>query len=299
MVNKVALGEWPIDQYVTHELDGLDKVNEAIDILHAGDCLRAVVKISPPPQVKKVDIKVTGFVRYFDGVLYNVTHWSDCCNSFMNFNVYLPDTHINEQRGKPYPAIYCLGGLSCTEENFTVKSGFGERASKNKVAMVFPDTSPRNTNIEGVSESWEKGNSASFYVDATSEKYKKHFQMYTYITEELPNLVSKYFPISLEKKSITGFSMGGHGALICALKSGKYKSVSAFAPISNPSACERWGRAAYKDYFADPENEGKSWDTVELIKSGNQPSIPVFFEVGTHDKFAELLFYDNLLKTLD
>ena len=101
----------------------------------------------------------------------------------MNFNVFLPDVQVNDQRGLPYPAIYCLAGLGCTEEVFTVKSGFGRQASKHRLAMVFPDTSPRNTNIPGVSDSWERGDSASFYVDSTSEQYKKHFKMYTYITE--------------------------------------------------------------------------------------------------------------------
>lgn len=217
----------------------------------------------------------------------------------MNFNVYLPNSRINEQRGAPYPVIYCLAGLTCTEENFTTKSGFGESASKHRVAVVFPDTSPRNTNIPGVSDSWEVGNSASFYVDATSESYGKHFNMYTYITKELPEVVSTFFPVSLENKAITGFSMGGHGALICALKSGAYKSVSAFAPISNPSACERWGIAAYKQYFKDFENEGKEWDATELIKSGHKFTVPVLIEVGTEDKFKELLHTENLLAALE
>lgn len=97
--------------------------------------------------------------------------------------IYLPDRTISHQRGKPYPALYCLGGLSSTHENFAQRSGFGAHASKHRLAVVFPDTSPRNTNIEGVSKDWELGDSASFYVDTTSEKYKKHFQMFTYLTE--------------------------------------------------------------------------------------------------------------------
>ena len=246
LVNKATTGEWPIEDYVTHEFDGLEKVNEAVDVLHKGECLRAIVKISPPPEIKKQKIKITAAVTHCDGKLYTISHWSDAVDGFMNFMLYLPDINIDGQRGRPYPALYCLGGLSCTHETFCLKTGFGPHAKKHRIAMVFPDTSPRNTNIEGVAADWELGDSASFYVNATSEKYKKHFQMFTYLTEELPNLVSTFFPVSRDNISITGSSMGGHGALIAALKTGKYKSVSAFAPISNPTASERWAQKAYK-----------------------------------------------------
>ena len=101
-------------------------------------------------------------------MLYGVTHWSNTVNGFMDFNVYLPDMEVGQQRGKPYPALYCLAGLSCTPENFTVKSGFGRYARQHRIACVMPDTSPRNTNIPGVSDDWRVGNSASFYVDCTS-----------------------------------------------------------------------------------------------------------------------------------
>jgi S-formylglutathione hydrolase len=101
----------------------------------------------------------------------------------MNFNIYLPEAYVEKQRDAPYPALYCLGGLSSTHENFSFKSGFGPYAKKHKLAVIFPDTSPRNTNIQGVADDWELGESASFYIDATSEKYKKHYQMFTYITK--------------------------------------------------------------------------------------------------------------------
>lgn len=100
----------------------------------------------------------------------------------MNFMVYLPDLNIDGQRGKPCPALYCLGGLGSNHENFCIKSGFGPHAQKHRIAVVFPDTSPRNTNIEGIASDWELGDSAGFYVNTTSDKYKKHFQMFTYIT---------------------------------------------------------------------------------------------------------------------
>jgi S-formylglutathione hydrolase len=252
IVNKVALGEWPIDDYVTHEFDGIDKVNESVEALHGGECLRAVVKIQPPPKPDNdMQIKVIKKFKCEGGMIKEVTHWSHSTNCFMTFNIYLPDDEIHHQRGKPFSALYCLGGLTCTHDNFPTKSGFAAHARKHRLAVVFPDASPRNTNIPGCTDDWRVGSSASYYVDATSEKYGKHYQMFTYITEELPHVVSTYFPVRKDNMSITGFSMGGHGALVSAFKTGKYRSVSAFSPISNPSKHEEWAIMAYKEYFAD------------------------------------------------
>ena len=157
-MNKCALGEWPIDDYVTDEFDGLEKVNASVDALHGGNCLRAVVKISEPPKIEnKLNIKVTKSVKVEGGHLKEVAHWSECTNSMMNFNIYIPDAEISEQRGKPYPVLYCLAGLTCTHDNFPIKSGFAPHAKKHRIAMVFPDTSPRNTNIEGATGDWLVG----------------------------------------------------------------------------------------------------------------------------------------------
>lgn len=123
--------------------------------------------------------------------------------------------------------------------------------------------------------------------------------MFTYLTEELPRVVSTFFPVSRDNMSITGFSMGGHGALISALKTGKYKSVSALAPISNPTASERWAQKAYKEYFTEWEKEGKDYDATELIKSSKYFKCPLFIEVGTHDQFSHLLLVDNLVSALN
>ncbi len=171
----------------------------------------------------------------------------------MNFNIYLPDEQIQNQRGEPYPALYFLSGLTGTHQNVPQKSGFARYAKNHRLAVVFPDTSPRNTGIAGISEDWEAGDSASYYVDATNDKTKQYFQMFTYINKELPELVATYFPVSRTNISITGFSMGGHGALISALKTGQFKSVSAFAPISNPSQSPNWGQKAFKLFFNNPE----------------------------------------------
>ena len=137
----------------------------------------------------------------------------------MTFSIFLPDAEISEQRGKPYPSLYFLAGLTCNHENVPGKSGFAKYAKQHRIAVIFPDTSPRKTNIDKIAEDWEFGESASYYVDATTDATKKHYQMFTYITKELPELVAKYFPVDSNNKSITGFSMGGHGALIAGLKS--------------------------------------------------------------------------------
>jgi len=297
LVNKVALGEWPIDEYVTHEFDGISKVNESVDTLHSGNCLRAVVKINPPPEIsEKLEIKVTNSVPHFGGVLKTVSHWSKCNNCLMSFNIFLPDDEIHHQRGKPYSAIYFLAGLTCTPANAPEKSGFGRLASKHKFAFVFPDTSPRNTNIPNIADDYEMGESAGYYVDATSEKCKKHFNMWTYITKELPEIVSTYFPVRRDNASITGFSMGGHGALIAALKTGNYRSVSAFAPMGNPTKSEFWGQKAFKLFFENPEEEGAKYDSTEILKSGNYHKVPMFIERGTKDQFAEKMKFENLVE---
>ena len=146
-------------------------------------CLRAVVKISPPPKTEKNDkIKINKSFKVEGGIISEVTHWSDSANCFMTFNIYIPDSEVNDQRGKPYPALYCLAGLTCTHDNFPTKSGFASHAKKHRIAVVFPDTSPRNTNIPNVADNWNFGESASYYVNATSDKYSKHYNMFTYIT---------------------------------------------------------------------------------------------------------------------
>lgn len=226
-------------------------------------CLRAVVKISEAPKTDlDVKIKVTNSVKLEGGELKTVSHFSKVNNCFMNFNIYLPDSTISAQRGKPYSALYFLAGLTCTHENAPTKSGFAKYAKKHRVAVVFPDTSPRNTGIANIADDYCFGDSAGYYLDATKAPYNKHFNMYSYLNQELPDLVSAYFPVSRTNISITGFSMGGHGALICALKSGQFRSVSAFSPMANPSKSEDWGIKAFKAFLNDPEAEGAAYDTT-------------------------------------
>jgi hypothetical protein len=184
LVNKALTGEWPIQDFVTHEFDGLDKVNESINILKGGECLRAIIKISPPP-VPAVDykVKVVSSVKAFGGLYQVVSHWSEAVQGEMTFSIFLPDEEIKGQRGKPYPALYFLGGLGCNHENIPTKSNFGEHAKGHRIACIFPDTSPRKTGIPDIDKDWEFGDSAGYYVDATSDVAKKNFRMYSYITK--------------------------------------------------------------------------------------------------------------------
>ena len=158
--------------------------------------------------------------------------------------------------------------------------------------MVFPDTSPRNTGLSGIDKDYSWGESAGYYCNATADKYKKHFNMFSYINEELPQILGDYFHVSYTKRSITGFSMGGHGALISALKTGNFKSVSAFAPICNPTKSE-WGTKAYEQFFSSPE-EGNEYDSVEILKSGKFSKIPVMVDVGSSDPHWNKLGIDAM-----
>lgn len=282
LVNKVITGELPIDDYITHFYTTLADVNKSIDELHAGNCLRAVVEISDPPERHRYPVKVLSSRKHAGGVLKTVEHWSDTNKCNMIFNIYLPEAEVNQQRGQPYPALYFLSGLEGTHANAAEKTGFGAYAKQHNIAMIFPDTSPRSVGIEGINKDWTWGESASYYVDASVEKYKTNFNMFTYINEELPRVASQHFPVSFSNKSISGFSMGGHGALISGLKTGAFRSVSAFAPITNPSQ-SAWGTKAFEEFFGSAEG-GKAWDSTCLLQSKDFKSVPVLVDLGTADK---------------
>lgn len=146
--------------------------------------MRAIIKISPvPPPLTNPKVTIVSSTKLFGGLYQVVKHQSSEVNGEMTFAIYLPDEEIKHQRGKPYPALYCLAGLTCTHENFPMKSGFASYARKHRIACIFPDTSPRNTGINGIDADWQWGNSASYYVDATSDAANKHFKMFSYITK--------------------------------------------------------------------------------------------------------------------
>jgi len=209
------------------------------------------------------------------------SHESTAVQTEMKFCVFLP----SQASISPAPVLYYLSGLECTDEKFIVKGGALEWAAKHGIILVSPDTSPRGAGIEGEADSYDFGVGAGFYIDATEPKWSKNYRMYTYVTSELPNLVNSNFPTIPEKKSIFGHSMGGHGALICALKNpGSFKSVSAFAPISHPSTIP-CGRRAFFGYLGNDENKWKEYDATELVGKYHGDKLDVLVDQGAVDRF--------------
>ena len=208
----------------------------------------------------------------------------------MSFSVYLPPQAESEN----VPALYWLSGLTCTDDNFRVKAGAQRYAAEHGLALVIPDTSPRGAQVPDAPERYDLGQGAGFYVNATREPWSGHYHMYDYITRELPALVEAGLPVLQGVRSISGHSMGGHGALICALKNpGRYRSVSAFAPICNPIECG-WGQGCFSAYLGAERDAWKPWDATCLVAGGAQPR-PILVDQGTDDEFlATQLHPQNL-----
>ncbi|KAJ3296019.1 hypothetical protein HK104_002050 [Borealophlyctis nickersoniae] len=202
----------------------------------------------------------------------------------MKFNVFTPPQTNESQR---FPVLYFLSGLTCTEDNFIQKAGAARKAAQLGIVLVCPDTSPRGLNIQGEEDSWDFGTGAGFYVDATEPKWK-NYRMYSYVTDELPKAVNSSLPVDPSRVSVFGHSMGGHGALITALKNpGKYKSVSAFAPIANPTECE-WGKKAFGGYLGSANKEAwKAYDASILLKSYAGPPLKILVDQGAQDSFLK------------
>ncbi|KFM79399.1 S-formylglutathione hydrolase, partial [Stegodyphus mimosarum] len=220
--------------------------------------------------------------KCFGGFQKVFRHTSQELNCEMIFSVYIPPQAAN----KRCPVLYWLSGLTCTEKNFIEKSGFQRHAAKHGIIVVGPDTSPRGCGIEGEEDSWDFGTGAGFYVDATEEKWKAHYRMYSYVTKELPDLIEKEFPTN-GKISISGHSMGGHGALICALKNPtKYTSVSAFAPVSNPMECP-WGQKAFTGYLGANRDTWSKYDATVLAKNYDGPEKTILIDQGTEDCYLK------------
>ncbi|KAI2639758.1 putative esterase [Hypomontagnella submonticulosa] len=223
-------------------------------------------------------------ITTFGGKLLKLQHQSTSTGTPMNVNLYLPPAAVS---GSKVPVLIYLSGLTCTPENCTEKGFFQAHASRRGIALIWPDTSPRGANIAGETDSWDFGAGAGFYVDATAEPWSKHYRMETYITLELPEALFQAYPGALDptRVSITGHSMGGHGALTLYLKNpGKYRSVSAFAPISNPSRCP-WGEKAFTGYLGADREEWKKHDATELVKGWQGGNLKALVDVGTGDNF--------------
>jgi S-formylglutathione hydrolase len=218
--------------------------------------------------------------RSFGGTTGFYRHASRTCNGEMRFSIYQPP---QAQSGR-VPIVYWLSGLTCTEENFMAKAGAQQFAARFGVLLVAPDTSPRQTGIAGETDAWDFGAGAGFYVDATVFPWNAHYQMYSYVTEELPELIAAHFPGDRDRQGIMGHSMGGHGALVCALRHpDRYRSVSAFAPIAAPMRCP-WGQKAFTGYLGMDAEQWRQYDASELVQqsSWNQP---ILIDQGTADSF--------------
>jgi S-formylglutathione hydrolase len=215
----------------------------------------------------------------FDGEIRRLRHRSEACACDMVFGVFLPP----QARHGPVPALLWLSGLTCTDENFMIKAGAQRVAADLGIALVCPDTSPRGTDFPGEHDEFDFGSGAGFYVNATQAPWSANYRMYDYVTAELPALVEAELPVN-GNWGISGHSMGGHGALICYLKNpGKYLSVSAFAPICNPSRC-LWGQKAFSHYLGEGRNGWAEYDASFLIGNA-QEKLPLLIDQGTADEW--------------
>lgn len=229
-----------------------------------------------------VSLVATNTYKCFDGTVRFYRHDSATCNSEMKFAVYQPPQAASQS----VPVLYFLSGLTCTEENFITKAGAQQFAAKYGVMLVVPDTSPRKTGIPGEEQDWDFGAGAGFYVDATEAPWSSHYKMYSYVTEELPTLIANHFPIKPDRQGIFGHSMGGHGALICALRNpDRYCSVSAFAPIAAPMQCP-WGQKAFTHYLGTDQANWKAYDATELVMAQPFPDT-ILIDQGMADSFLE------------
>jgi S-formylglutathione hydrolase len=208
----------------------------------------------------------------------------------MTFSIYLPPQAL---RGNRVPVIYWLSGLTCTDENFMQKAGAQRRAATLGLALVAPDTSPRGEHVpDDPDGSWDFGHGAGFYVDASCEPWSQHYQMHTYVAQELPDLVEAHFPLDPERRGISGHSMGGHGALLVALRHpDRYRSISAFSPITNPSRCP-WGQKAFGYLLGHNASRWEEWDPVALIREAQRPPTwsrcsRLLVDQGSADPFLE------------
>ncbi|CAB0150286.1 S-formylglutathione hydrolase YeiG [Pseudidiomarina piscicola] len=239
-------------------------------------------------------LKLVSRVRCFDGEQRRYEHLSEALNCTMQFSVFLPAQAL---RDEPVASVLWLSGLTCTDENFSSKSGAQRTAAQLGLALIIPDTSPRGDDVAD-DDAYDFGKGAGFYVNATQQPWAKHYQMYDYICKELIDLVCRSLPLN-GQMSISGHSMGGHGALVMALReTDRFASVSAFAPIAHPSECP-WGNKAFTGYLGDNREHWHAYDAVELIRSG-QNCPPLLVDQGSDDNFlAEQLNFSTLREVAD
>jgi len=218
--------------------------------------------------------------RCFEGSQRFYAHESSECRTEMRFSVFVPP----QAQLRAVPALYYLAGLTCTEETFMIKAGAQRVAAELGLVLIAPDTSPRKARLPGDDAAWDFGLGAGFYVDATQAPWSAHYRMYSYITRELPQIVASLGVRLSDRVGIFGHSMGGHGALICALRNPRqYASVSAFAPIVAPSQCP-WGVKAFSGYLGEDRRAWSEYDAAELVSARRYPQ-RILIDQGRADKF--------------
>ncbi len=220
--------------------------------------------------------------KAFGGTQGVYRHKSNACQCDMTFALFLPP---QAEQG-PVPVLWYLSGLTCTHQNVMDKGEYRRLAAELGIAILCPDTSPRGDDVPDEPDNWQFGKGAGFYLDATEVPFAKNYQMYSYITEELTKLVTQEFPLDMSRQAITGHSMGGHGAITIALKNPeRFKSVSAFAPIAQPSTAG-WSKPAFEKYLGNDQGAWRAYDTTALIEDGHRIE-NLLVDQGTSDSFLD------------
>lgn len=217
----------------------------------------------------------------FGGMQGVYSHTSEAVSGEMEFSVFVPP----QAEHGPLPVLYYLSGLTCSQDNVTTKGGFQKYAVELGVIIVCPDTSPRSSAYSGEDDDYDFGSGAGFYLDASLSPWSASYRMYSYIVEELPEVIARNFPVDTQRSGIFGHSMGGHGALVIGLRNpGKFQSVSAFSPIVAPTQVP-WGQKAFTGYLGSPQASWQQYDATELVKSGCSVKHPILIDQGTADPF--------------
>ena len=240
---------------------------------------------------KNSQVETLSEQRCFDGLQGFYRHMSKACAGPMRFSVFQPPQALN---GQKVPVLTYLAGLTCTEETFVIKAGAQRLAAQLGLILVAPDTSPRDTGLPGEDDDWDFGTGAGFYLDATQDPWKQHYNMYSYVTRDLPDAIARGFPADMSRQGIFGHSMGGHGALTLHLKNpDTYTSVSAFAPVGAPMSCP-WGEKAFGNYLGADTDSWRRFDASELVRA--RPSAAkLLIDQGSADQFLDLQLKPELL----
>jgi S-formylglutathione hydrolase len=226
----------------------------------------------------------------FGGIQGFYAHRSWATGTEMRFALYLP----SQAKAASVPVLYFLAGLTCTEETFPIKAGAQRFAAQYGIALVAPDTSPRGADIAGEDDDWDFGTGAGFYVDATESPWVDHYRMYSYVVDELPALIAARFPVDVRRQGVFGHSMGGHGALVIALRNpNRYRSVSAFAPIAAPSQVP-WGEKAFSGYLGADRAAWHAYDASKLV-ARSEFSGEILVDQGMEDQFLDVQLRPELL----